>query len=132
MELRQHCLKCKSTENLLLNSRRKNKTKPDTLRHMCRVCNTERLRKYRQTDEGKEAFRRASRRSIEKNRHKQDAREQINYAINSGKIERPKICPVCEEEKMVQAHHADYSKPLDVTWSCRQCYFDERRKDSIM
>ena len=45
------------------------------------------------------------------------ARTAINGKLRDGKIER-QPCEVCMETK-VDAHHEDYSKPLDVNWLCR-------------
>ncbi len=36
-------------------------------------------------------------------------------------------CAVCGETSRTQAHHDDYSRPLDVTWLCQQCHSDEHR-----
>lgn len=46
------------------------------------------------------------------------ARDSIPYALKSGKLIR-QPCFVCGCEK-VDAHHADYDRPLDVTWLCRR------------
>lgn len=51
-----------------------------------------------------------------KNRHKKHAHSMVGHAIRSGKlIKQP--CERCGE-KNVQAHHEDYTKPLDVLWLC--------------
>lgn len=36
-------------------------------------------------------------------------------------------CEVCGEEE-VQAHHSDYSRPLDVRWLCRKHHMELHRK----
>jgi len=36
-------------------------------------------------------------------------------------------CTVCGAMKS-EAHHEDYSKPLEVTWLCRTCHKAEHRK----
>lgn len=46
----------------------------------------------------------------------------VQRAIKAGRIIRPTTCENCGEEKRLQAHHYDYSKPLDVKWLCRQCH----------
>lgn len=43
-------------------------------------------------------------------------------ALLSGKMQRPSICARCRENCKPQAHHKDYSKPLDVMWLCRKCH----------
>lgn len=40
----------------------------------------------------------------------------VMYALKGGHIQRSP-CTVCGSEK-VQAHHHDYSKPLEVEWLC--------------
>lgn len=55
-------------------------------------------------------------RSRERNPEKQKARNKTDYAVRSGKLIK-KSCEVCGNVKS-QAHHSDYSKPLDVRWLC--------------
>lgn len=57
------------------------------------------------------------------------ARNALSYAIASGKlIKQP--CTVCGDTK-VQAHHTDYSKPLDVTWLCIKHHMQQHRTLTI-
>lgn len=44
------------------------------------------------------------------------ARVAVNNAIKAGKLQRLP-CAICESKK-TEAHHDDYSKPLDVIWLC--------------
>jgi ribosomal protein S27AE len=44
------------------------------------------------------------------------ARARVNYAIRTGKLVR-QPCEICGDPKS-QAHHEDYSKPLEVRWLC--------------
>ncbi len=53
---------------------------------------------------------------------KQRAHGIIARALKAGKIVRPTICSVCSKEKRIEAHHPDYSKPLEVIWTCKQCH----------
>jgi hypothetical protein len=46
---------------------------------------------------------------------KEKARRKIRYEIKMGRILR-QPCEICGAE--AQAHHDDYSKPLDVRWFC--------------
>jgi len=48
------------------------------------------------------------------------ARARLNSAVRSGKVVRLP-CMVCGFPK-AQAHHEDYSKPLDVIWLCGPCH----------
>jgi hypothetical protein len=49
-------------------------------------------------------------------RYKDQARWRVKSALRSGKLKR-QPCEVCGA-KNSQAHHDDYSKPLEVRWLC--------------
>lgn len=52
------------------------------------------------------------------------AKNAINNAINRGKLARGVECRKCGSQDNIQAHHEDYSKPLDVMWLCSKCHYD--------
>lgn len=41
-------------------------------------------------------------------------------AIKRGEIVRQSQCEICGSTKRVDAHHEDYSKPLEIVWLCRR------------
>lgn len=45
----------------------------------------------------------------------------VRNALRDGRLKKPPCCfvPECGEMK-VDAHHPDYSRPLDVVWLCRK------------
>ncbi len=43
---------------------------------------------------------------------------KMHYALKTGRISK-KQCEKCGSTTMVEGHHTDYSKPLDVVWLCR-------------
>lgn len=47
---------------------------------------------------------------------KEKARRLLQSAVRSGKIKR-EHCEVCDDPRS-QAHHEDYTKPLQVKWLC--------------
>ena len=50
-------------------------------------------------------------------------------AIKSGRLIRPATCSQCGgTTPQIEAHHTDYSKPLDVTWLCTYCHFQAHGK----
>ena len=61
-----------------------------------------------------------ARKSRIRNPEKAKARRILGYYVRSGKLIR-KPCEVCGEVRS-QAHHTDYSKPLDVQWLCFRCH----------
>lgn len=69
-----------------------------------------------------DAILRASRKWNQENRHKKYAHTLVQRAIQTGKLVRLP-CEVCGIEE-VDAHHDDYSKPLDVRFLCRKHHFD--------
>jgi len=77
----------------------------------CRALN----RKYLATDKGKAARQRAQERYRAKHRLKLIAHGKVAYAIKTGELLR-QPCWACGE--IAQAHHPDYSRPLDVVWLC--------------
>ena len=73
-------------------------------------------KEYAATPEGLAAGSRAKRAYIERNPVKRAAQVAANNAIRDGRLIR-QSCEVCGNEQ-AQAHHDDYSKPLDVRWFC--------------
>jgi ribosomal protein S27AE len=61
---------------------------------------------------------------------KYKARSKVGNALRDGKlIKLP--CEGCGETEKVQAHHDDYSKPLDVRWVCTKCHSKTHEPDWI-
>lgn len=49
-------------------------------------------------------------------------------AISRGEIVNPRRCQRCGVEiQMIEAHHADYTKPLEIEWLCRECHEPHRQ-----
>ncbi|MEC0276924.1 hypothetical protein [Peribacillus frigoritolerans] len=72
-----------------------------------RELNRIRSQRYRDTAEGK---------------MKDSARSMVHFALLAGKIEKPEQCTQCGEKVPLEAHHEDYSKPLEVLWFCKLCH----------
>lgn len=56
------------------------------------------------------------------NPEKVKARHIVSRALKSGVLSKPLCCQHCGKEKCLNAHHADYTKPLDVIWVCIRCH----------
>ena len=52
---------------------------------------------------------------------KQSAHSKIKYLINTGKVIKT-ACESCGSTLFVEAHHADYNKPLEIKWLCKKCH----------
>ena len=58
-------------------------------------------------------------RNPEKNR----AHQKVADALRRGRrMVKPDKCSLCGKKTRLEAHHSDYSKPLDVQWLCHGCH----------
>lgn len=71
---------------------------------------------YAATEAGRERGNAAKRAYIERHPDRTAANRAVSKAIKSGRLTRDP-CHCCGAAE-VEGHHADYSKPLDVTWLC--------------
>lgn len=92
------------------------------------------ITRYRQYD--RERFQRPERRAqvYQWNRErkmrdpqKTRARQATLNAIRAGRLVRLP-CEACGTTVRVEAHHPDYSKPLDVRWLCDTHHHEEHRR----
>lgn len=73
---------------------------------------------YQKTD----SFKSSHAKAVAKNRlqfsERSNARNLVAKAVKVGKLIR-QPCFICGSE-IVEAHHPDYERPLDVTWLCKK------------
>jgi hypothetical protein len=50
------------------------------------------------------------------------ASAKVGWAVRRGVLIRPARCQDCGRRCFPDAHHEDYSKPLEVEWLCRKCH----------
>ena len=74
---------------------------------------------YIKTEKGKEVRQKTHQAYCENNIEKRKAKSIVNNRVRSGKLEK-KPCEYCGSTERIEAHHYDYSKPLDVTWFCKK------------
>jgi hypothetical protein len=56
------------------------------------------------------------------------ARAAVKDALKRGLLVRPSACQSCGAPGKPESHHADYSKPLDVTFLCDRCHTKETKR----
>lgn len=80
------------------------------------------VKRYMQTEHGKAKSRERAKAAYHdpKNRLKVLARNATTNARRRGEL-KPQPCVDCGKSPS-QAHHEDYSRPLDITWLCRDCH----------
>ena len=80
--------------------------------------------RYRLTDEGKRKHRADAKKSRGTWPLKHMARDAVNHAVNSGKLEKPDCCSICGNGGVIHGHHDSYEKEfwLDVRWLCVKCH----------
>jgi hypothetical protein len=81
-------------------------------------------KEYAQTANGKAARRRARKKSWRKFPERRTATLAVGNAIRDGRLIR-QPCMFCGA--WAQAHHPDYSRPLDVVWLCHQHHLEAHR-----
>lgn len=98
-------------------------TKKDARRH--RIMNPEKVREY---DNRRAAEpHRVAMRARNFQRYKQEHPERrhahlvVGQALKKGALAKAP-CAFCGASERLEAHHHDYSKPLDVTWLCSACH----------
>lgn len=128
------CSVCKTVKHTT--SFHKDKSASDGLQCRCKTCNTIVCKKYRSTH--RDVVRKISaRRRSEKlasiitynqkwNKRNYEARiahQKVYRAVKTGKLVKPTSCERCRlDASRIEAHHDDYSKPLNVKWLCTLCH----------
>jgi hypothetical protein len=72
-------------------------------------------REYQETEAYAESHMRANRKYLEAHPERNKARTAVGNAVRDGKLARLP-CLICGSA--AEAHHPDYSRPLDVVWLC--------------
>jgi hypothetical protein len=99
----------------------RNRSKYDGLQSLCRDCDNTRRRAGRlaMTEEQRERERQRERDRV-RDPEKTGAKYRTWKAVLHGALLRAP-CESCGAPK-AEAHHDDYSRPLDVRWLCRSCH----------
>lgn len=111
------CLEEKETQHFV-----RNRARRDGLSNQCLVCS--RAHDAIRDQQPKRLERqREKAKKIERNPEQGMAVAALRRGVATGHVLKWPVCavPECSAEK-VEAHHFDYSRPLDVVWLCRSCH----------
>jgi hypothetical protein len=84
---------------------------------------------YQKTERGKAVRAIAGQNYAERWPGKRAAHIAVRNSLRDGRLVRPAICSACEKACTPEAHHSDYSKPLDVMWLCTPCHKQWHREN---
>jgi hypothetical protein len=85
--------------------------------------------KYYKTEKGKAKYQAQDKLVRERTPEKCRARELLRNALRRKELTKPDSCMICTSTQFeIEAHHPDYSKPLEVIWVCRPCHGIVHRK----
>lgn len=87
---------------------------------------------YSKTEAGKRAKKKAMDSYREKFPMKHAAHVITRNYIRDGKLKAETVCSICKSTKKVEAHHDDYTKPLEVRWLCESCHKDWHRHNKAI
>jgi hypothetical protein len=116
-----HLNKCKSCTKQDTENRRKNKEQDVNWVLSERKRHREKSRKYRNDGKDVNDSNLSKKKWCKENPEKRKAHNAVKNALRYGKIHRHPCC-ICGNK--AQAHHEDYSKPLDVIWLCLRHHAD--------
>ncbi len=142
------CSSCKIEKNI--DDFYKNRTMKDGYSGCCKVCHKISLKKtidkdhqrrlnnqkrYRENNREKlrldsktylqenyDARLAVQRKYYHENKEKRRAHHLVSMNIRLGKIIRVNNCEICNSDRKIEAHHEDYSKPLEIKWLCKLCH----------
>jgi hypothetical protein len=97
-----------------------------------RIINLLAGRKYREKNREKERLRcllysRTKRKKKVRDPIKEKCRATTRNAVAAGKFSKPSTCDDCGTNRIIHAHHNDYSKPFEVDWLCSICHGKRHR-----
>ena len=89
----------------------------------CKSCTKKDVSEYRNDNPENELQTRLK--ACEKKPTHYNAYKAVDAALKCGVLVKPAVCSGCgclDSEHRIEAHHYDYSKPLDVIWLCAPCH----------
>ena len=103
--MKQKCSKCGEKEKRAVNQK------------YCKDCHARYQREWRPKYSGLSDV--AKKKNI--------CRSYANVYEHRGKLKRRSSCERCNLRRVLEKHHEDYEKPLDVQWLCKECHLKLRK-----
>lgn len=79
-------------------------------------------KKYSKTERGKLAHYKGNKEYRIRFPIKYAAHVLIGNAVKYGFLKKDTNCSVCLSTEKIEAHHDDYSKPMEIRWLCEKCH----------
>lgn len=116
------CTRCNESKNLSQFGR--NKSQSSGYNPHCKQCHKLAYpnRPWNKTAKGRNSAKTAAKAWSARNREKVNAHSNLSYHLSKGHLTKPLLCQSCGGASKLDAHHENYSLPLDVIWLCRQCH----------
>lgn len=121
METTKTCFKCGRT--LPLDEFYAHPEMGDGHLNKCKSCTKADVKRHRAANPEAELETRLK--ACAKNPTHKNAYMAVDAAIRAGAMDRPTVCSGCgctDAEHRIEAHHYDYTRPLDVIWLCTPCH----------
>ena len=115
----KRCPRCGETKPL--NQYPKDPRRSRGINSYCFPCYRAYARELGKKNRGTALRRQRRKRALGPTRH-EAAAQIVRYAVKLGVLTKGP-CAVCGTTESIQAHHTDYTKPLEVTWLCRLHHF---------
>lgn len=125
-EHREDCIKSqkeyyKKNKNKIRDNVRERNQKPEN-----KVKN--RIRAMKWANRNKDKLSHYSGQYKKKNPEKANAHQYVMWALRLNVLSKPENCERCKLKVRLEAHHEDYSKPLEIKWLCKICHMHEHDK----
>lgn len=133
--MKKKCIKCsviKTKAEFTIDKRMRNE-----MGSVCRVCSSIYNRKWRKepkqiryikqwNSNNRDKINKSIKEYKGKNPLKSQAHSIVQWAIKKGRLTKMP-CLICDDTQS-EAHHEDYSLPLDVLWLCKKHHKERHRK----
>ena len=126
---------CKSCRKALVKANREAKSDYYREYDRARANNPDRVearKNYASTECGRQASVRARKAYSERYPMRRAAHVITGNEIRAGRLIKPEYCESCGGSHKIEAHHDDYTKPLDVRWMCEICHKQWHRNNKAI